>query len=471
LDQLLHDCHSAFPSEEIFARGRRHVLSQLVGFGRHTISGLLRTQARHQRDWSADYRFYSEERFDASALFATIRQKVETRLKTSVPLVVAMDDSLLRKSGRKIHGLRYHRDPMSPPFAVNFVRGLRVLQISAAVPQQEGAARLVPVDFHHAVLPPKPPRKASDEELVRYRQERAALNINKVGAQRLLALRQQMDQGATAARPLVATVDGRFTNGTLFQALPERTTLIGRVRKDAKLYAVPVQQLDRGRKRKYGERAPTPQQLLDDDKVPWVKVKAFACGKTHEFEVKRLGPLVAPMDKAMHRVQLVVIKPLKYRLTKTSKACYRQPAFLLCTDPELALEQLLQWFLWRWDIECNFRDEKTVLGVGQAQVTTEASNRTAPALAVAAYALLLMASIQTYGPTGAPDRINDPKWYRRPPNQRATTNELINQLRFELWAPALSQQHFHDFSHQTIPNQKSRKCPLPLAAAAFLSLK
>jgi hypothetical protein len=44
---------------------------------------------------------------------------------------------------------------------------------------------------------------------------------------------------------------------------------------------------------------------------------------------------------------------------------YRQPAYLLCTDPQMALQEFLQLFLWRWDIEVNFRNEKTLLGVGQ----------------------------------------------------------------------------------------------------------
>ena len=34
---------------------------------------------------------------------------------------------------------------------------------------------------------------------------------------------------------------------------------------------------------------------------------------------------------------LVVIKPLGYRLRKGSKLLYRQPAFLICTDPQLDL--------------------------------------------------------------------------------------------------------------------------------------
>jgi hypothetical protein len=432
---------------------------------------LLRTQDRHQRDWSADYRFYSEDRFDPQTLFNTVREQIEKRLDTHAPLVVAMDDSLLRKTGRKIHGVRYHRDPMSPPFAVNFIRGLRVLQISAAVPQTGGGARLVPVDFHHAVLPPKPPRKASPEEWTLYRKQRAERNVNKVGTQRLRTMRQQMDQGPGAGRPLVATVDGRFTNSTVLKTLPQRTTLIGRVRKDAKLYHLPERQPERGRKKKYGAPAPTPEQLLNDDTIPWQKVPAYACAKTHAFEVKRIGPLVARMDNGAHRVQMIVIKPLKYRLTKSSKACYRQPAFLLCTDPDLPLEQLLQWFLWRWDIEVNFRDEKTILGVGQAQVTTEPSNRNAPALAVSAYAMLLLASIKTYGPNGAPDRIHSPKWYRRNDEQRSTTNELINQLRFDLWAPSLSLQHYRDFSARSPSDQKSQKSNFPLGPAVFLSIK
>jgi hypothetical protein len=330
---------------------------------------------------------------------------------------------------------------------------------------------MVPIDFHHAVLPAKPPRKASEEQLALYRKERAERNINKVGAERLRLLREQMDVSQASQRQLVVSADGRFTNGTLLKNIPERTTLIGRVRKDAELFFLPQQQPERGRKKKYGAPAPTPEQLLQDEAVPWQKVRAYACGKVHEFELKRLGPLVARMDKAAHQIQLVVIKPLKYRLSQNSKTHYRQPAYLLCTDPNLGLEQLLQWYLWRWDIEVNFRDEKTILGVGQAQVTTEPSNRNTPALAVCAYAMLLMASIQTYGCDGTPDRLHSAKWYRRKEGQRSTTSELINQLRFELWAPALARGNFHHFSTKAPPDQKSEKCAFPLSSAVFLSLK
>jgi len=403
-------------------------------------------------------------------VFNQIRQQVEESLPPQSPLVVAMDDSLLRKTGRKIVGANYQRDPMSPPFHVNFVRGLRVLQISAALPQGAGQARLVPVDFEQAALPPKPSRKASEQTWQDYRKLRAQKNINLIGAERLAALRQQMDQQGSAQRRLLVSVDGRFTNKTLLSQVPARTVIIGRVRKDAVLHELPQAQPARGRRRKYGARTVTPEQLLADADRPFAKVRAFAAGQFHEFSVKQLGPVVMRLDRAARPVQIVVIKPLGYRLQKGGKLLYRQPAFLVCTDPNLPLEELLQDYLWRWDIEVNFRDEKTVLGVGQAQVRTPASNQNAPALAVAAYSLLLLASTKAYGKNGSPDRLTQAKWYQRQPTQRATTNELINQLRRELWSEALNSNHFGDFTSTSPPDQKSQKCSVPFHSAAFLSL-
>lgn len=430
---------------------------------------MLRAQNRHHRDWSADYRFYSQDRFDEDAVFNQIRCQIEKTLGSHQPLVVAMDDSLLRKTGRKIHGVRYLRDPLSPPFQVNLVRGLRVLQLSAGLPQGGGRARMIPIDFQHAVLPAKPRRNASELEWQNYKALQAQTNINVRGFERIAALRQRMDQ-TQPERKLVVCVDGRFTNRTFLKQIPERTVILGRIRKDAVLHQLPDAQPARGRKRKYGRLLPTPEAFLQDPSIPCETVRAFAAGKMHSFKVKRLGPVVMRLDRAARPVQLLVIKPLGYRLTVGGRLLYRQPAYLICTDPQMPLEEFLQQFLWRWDIEVNFRDEKTLLGVGQAQVRTAPSNQNAPALAVAAYALLLLASVNVYGKKGVPDRLEQAKWYRRKKKDRATTNELINQLRRELWSAALNPEHFPDFTSDRPPELKCEKSPVPLHAALFLSL-
>jgi hypothetical protein len=396
---------------------------------------------------------------------------VEKHLASKAPLVVAMDDSLLRKTGPHIHGVRYLRDPLSPPFHVNLVRGLRVLQISAALPQGSGMSRMIPIDFQHAVVPKKPSKKATPEELAVYKELLAKTNINVVGQNRLKVLRQDMDNQESSERNLVATVDGRFTNQRFLKNLPERTIIIGRIRKDTVLYHLPEEQPIRGRKRKYGPPAPKPEEFLaDDEKYPIQIVRAYAAGKFHDFKIKVLGPLVMRMDSGTHPVRLMVIKPLGYRLKLGGRVLYRQPGFLICTDPSMSIEEMLQDFLWRWDIEVNFRDQKTLLGVGQAQVRTENSNQNAPALAVAGYSMLLLASVRAYGATGVPDRLHQAKWYKREETDRATTNELINQLRREMWATAIRNPHFSDFTTKGSPEQKSEKCPVPAESAILLSL-
>jgi len=291
-----------------------------------------------------------------------------------------------------------------------------------------------------------------------------------VGRERLAWLRRQMDQGGSASRPLLATVDGRFTNSTVLRQIPERTVLIGLVRKDAVFYHPPQQQPQRGRKRKYGLRCPTPETLLKDPLVPWQIVKAYAAGQTYEFKIKTLAPVYSAMDKGQKALRLLVIEPVPYRASKKSRLERREPAYLICTDPDLPIPELLQAFLWRWDIEVNFRDEKNLLGVGQAQVRSESSNQNAPALAVASYALLLLASVKTYGAQGKPDTVQNPLWYKRKPGQRATTNELINQLRYELWAHSLK-THFTGFSQKTDRDQNGIKCDHPVESALFLSVK
>jgi DDE superfamily endonuclease len=442
----------------------------MVCFGRHTITGLLRLQDRAQQDWTADYRLYAEEHFDEDKLFGTIRTQLQQQLADEAPLVTAMDDSLLRKTGSKICGVRYLRDPMSPPFHVNFVRGLRVLQISAALPQgEQGAARLIPIDFRQAPLPSKPRRNAPAAVHELYAQQKASRNINLVGRERLAWLRKQMDESGGAKRQLINSIDGRFTNGTLLKQIPERTTVIGRVRRDARFFYPPEQQPRLGRKRKYGAPCPTPEELLNDESVPWQKIKAYTAGQQHTFEIKTLAAVYTAMDKAQKPVRLLVVKPVRYHLTKKQTA-RREPAFLICTDPRLPLEQVLQYYLWRWDIEVNFRDEKTILGVGQAQVRTEASNQKAPALAVVAYALLLLAAHKTYGAQDRPETFKAPRWDKRKPARRASTNDLRNQIRHELWAGAL-RSNSRPLCSQPSPDQIGRKLDLPISSALFHTIR
>jgi hypothetical protein len=445
-------------------RVRRHLLSQLLCLGRHTLTGVLSTSGRLFCDWSADYRMYSAQRVEPENLFAPVRQALTDRLDPAQPLVAALDDTRLRKGGNKTHGVKYTRDPLGPPFHVNLIKAQRFVQISMASPADSGMARMIPIDFVHAPAATKPPVGADEKAFAQFRKSKREMALPKVGANRLSALRSAMDKDGQQDRALWSVVDGGYTNSTFFKNLPPRTEAVGRIRADANLYHLPELTTGKpGRNRVYGRRAPTPEELRLDASIAWQKIEVFAAGKTHQVKVKTLGPLRWRPAGKEHDLRLIVIAPLGYKLTKHSRVLYRKPAYLICTDPNASIEELLQAYVWRWDIEVNFRDEKTLLGVGQAQVRHEHSVENVPALAVAAYAMLLTAAIQAYGPTGSPDSLPSPKW-RSKNGLRASTQALIQHLRYEVWAQAIN---FSSFASHYPPDTKPQKLESTLESALF----
>lgn len=433
-ERLFDQARPAFAQERTYRRAKTLAMSALVGLGRRTVSGMLCASAQQFGDWSAAYRLFEQDRFDREALFAPVRRTVLERLEPHQPLVAMMDDTLIRKRGRKVHGTGWRRDPLGPPFRANFVWGQRFLQVSAALPSGPGPvqARAIPIDLVHAPSAAKPRKTAPPEVWEEYRRRQQSMKVSAIGAERLVALRNNLNENPCGkGRTLIMSVDGGFTNRTVFRALPPDTILIGRVRKDARLFSSVVPTPRRGRPRWFGSPLPTPEQIRQDDSIGWSKVEAFGAGKLHSFEVKTVAP-VRWSGTGNRDVRLVVIAPLAYRPRKGAKLLYRDPAYLICTDPELPLGQLLQAYLWRWEVELNFRDEKTLLGVGEAQVRTPAAVETVPTLIVAAYAYLLLA-----GTASSQSSLPAPKWRKPLTVRRDSTAHMIGILRSQLWGKAM----------------------------------
>jgi len=446
--------------EKHLHRLSRHILSQLVCLGRHTLTNLLTTEGRQFVDWTADYRMYSKERIDCENIFGQIRKEVSALNAGKKLLITALDDSLLRKTGKKIPGVKFARDPMGPPFQVNFVRGQRVIQMSASV-SEDGQSRMIPVMFRDASTPDKPRRNASIEDWTRYKEDCKARRLSVRGVECINGMRSHMEKDWD----LWVAVDGSYTNRTVLNSLPDNTVLIGRIRSDAKLYHLPVTSntISAGRKRIYGVPAPTPEEIRTDDAIPWQPVYAYASGKMHEFRVKTMRYLRWMGSGKQHTLQVLIIAPLRYRLSQGSRLLYRDPAYLICTDPDIPADKLLQAYLWRWGIETNFREEKTLLGTGEAQVRNPASVKAVPQMMVAAYSLILLAGIKLWGVKGMPQPANIPKWQDPNKKNRASTNDLIKQLRAELWADSIASTNLSDF----VSKQNSNRSLLNIKIPAF----
>lgn len=436
-------------------RFREHLLAQLVCPGRHTITSLLTTNGHQFEDWSADYQLYARQRVDPAALFNQVRIDVEALRDPAQPLVAALDDTILRKTGKRIPGAAYRKDPLGPPFNINLVWAQRMIQLSAGVPGPEGDVRMIPIAFRDASTPRKPRKTAPPEEWAGYRELLRQTNLNRRALGMIQALQQSRTNPGGITPPLRLLVDGSYTNRKILRELPPQTTLIGRIRKDAHLSRLPEQQACCGRKRLYGEDAPTPEELRQNPKVPWQHVVVTVAGKKQPMRVKTLAPLRWRAAGGL-QLRLVVIAPVPYQTVRGHRY-YRQPAYLICTDLDTPVEQIVQEYVWRWDIEMNHRDEKTLMGVGQAQVRNKASVESVPAAAVAAYAMLHVAAIHAFGWHAKPGVLPLPKWRDPERKKRASTLDLLNELRREMWSAAIRPSHLHDFATTCPVNTKPEK--------------
>jgi len=431
------------------------------------VTGLLTTSGSQFHDWSATYRLFSQDRLPMPEIFSVVRRAVAEQLPAGAPFRAVVDDSLLRRSGLHTPGVAWRRDPLGPRFQTNFVRAQRFLQISAVMPGNDGLSRLAPIAFLHSPTPAKPKRKATAEELALYRRDARSSRLSLRAAQQMIQLRQSLDQDAGGKdRTLLLAFDGGYTNRTVLKQIPPHTTCIGRIRKDARLCFTPDPALlkTRGRRLRYGALAPTPDQFRTDDAEPWQTMTFLHSGVAHELRFKRRQNLMWRTAGVQQILQLVIIAPLAYRPRKGSKLLYRDPAYLICTDPALEPRQIIEAYFQRWDIEVNFRDEKTLLGVGQAQVRAGVSVESAPALTVASYALLLVSAQRAFG-NSADGLLPQPKWAVRSKGPRTSTQQMLHQLRAEVWGRGLGLDSFSGFPSHLPADTKPEKCTFPLASA------
>jgi DDE superfamily endonuclease len=438
------------------------------------LTNLISTSGGAHQDWSAHYRLYERHRINEKALFATARHELEQNLAPEQPLVVSVDDTLTRKRGKHIAGSGWKRDPLGPPFQTNLVWGQRYVQLSAAWPLGEGRAQSIPIDFMHAPSAAALPRQATEQQRQARREEQKQRNLNTYALQSLHDLRRSVSR----QRPILVCGDGSYTNQSMLRGLPQHTHYLGRTRKDIVLHYEPSAPApgQSGRRPSYGARAPTPEALRQDDEHPWQSVKAHAAGKEQEFEVKELGPVLWRKSGAHQRLRLIVINTLGYRPRKGAKLQYRAPAYLLSTDLESPLAELVQHYAWRWGIEVNIRDEKQLLGVGEAQVRNAASSQHQPASLVAAYSLLHVAAIQEAQADRDSHTLAPPKWRKRSKSDKESdkrtdrlpsTGELQRQLRYEAWAEAIRPEQIDHIARGAGTHTKWEKLGMSLPGMLF----
>jgi hypothetical protein len=429
LDALLAILHAWIPAFVQARSGERAVeqaLGSLLALGRRTLSRSLWALGRQDQDWSADYRLHSRANWKIQDLFQPVLEGA-ARLCDNSLLVVAMDDTRIRKTGRKILTAFYQRDPLSPKFRFNLMWGLRFLHFSLLVPlyrsNSEVPPRSLPIRFLEVPAIKKPGKRASADEVEAYQQAIREHNLSRSSIALLQELRLAADAAGLQSRIILGVGDGGFCNRTLFRQPLDRIEIVARARRDCRL----CHAAEPGGRRFYSTEQFTPEQIRLAESVPWQQARIFHGAQWRDVRYKEVTSLYWRSGGGRRPLRLLVIAPIPYNSGKGNRKYYRDPAFLLTTDRERPAVMVLQAYFDRWQIEVNHREIKDTLGIGQAQLRSSRSVPRQPAMLVAAYSALLLAGIQVFGDSRSDAFPALPKWRRNA--RRPSCLDLLTLLR------------------------------------------
>lgn len=383
----------------------------VLAVGPRTVAAALRAVGRDH-----DPRFCTLHRVLNRAAWSPLRLSrlllgliVATCLPPDAPLLLVVDETLERRRGRRIAWRGWFRDPVrSGGGKPAFSQGVRWLVLAIVVPVPWSARWWALPVLTVPVLAPassaklgKPHRTTVDR------------------AQTLVRLVRRWQPG----RELIVVGDGGFAATALGHACRAgATTLVTRLRLDAALYEPPPppQPGKRGPKPKKGARQPNLKARLADPATEWrTQTVPWYGGATKAVEV-------ATGTALWHRSGTDPL-PLRWVLLR-DPAGKLPPTALGCTAPPAAAEQIVAWFVQRWQIEVTFAEARAHLGIEtQRQWSRRAIGRTTPCLLGLVSLVVLMAKV--LHPERLPTR--QAAWYAK---EEATFADALAAVRTHLRA-------------------------------------
>jgi len=204
--------------------------------------------------------------------------------------------------------------------------------------------------------------------------------------------------------------------------LPVPVILISRLRLDAALYdpPPPVKPGKRGKKPKKGKKQHSLQQRIDDPSTEWSTIR------TRWYDRKMRTLQMFSGVSLWYRSGFDPVQ-IKWVVIRDPNGKLRTEAFF-STNIKIAAQQILRWYILRWNIEVTFEELRAHLGVEtQRQWSDLAIERTTPVLFSVFSMVVLMANriikdgevpIQQYG------------WYKK---SAATFSDVIAVVRRQIW--------------------------------------
>ena len=360
-----------------------------------TVCGML-VGARLSETWSHHraHRFFSHARWSTEEVSATLgRLVVRLLVPADEAVVVAIDDTLFRRRGPKVHAASWFHDGSAQGSKkVGYGNNWVILAIVVRLWFLDRPIAL-PVGF--ALV-----RKHSND------------------ASRLALARRLVEALATALddRALHVVADSAYAGKTL-RSLPESVTWTTRLRSNASLYELaPPRTKRRGRPRLKGQKLAALAGLAQSNVFMSATVTRYGATTTVSVAVIRclwygvFGP---------KEVQVVLVRD-------KSKTGY--DVALVTTDLSSSPAQVIERYASRWSIEVAIEDAKQLGGVGQARNRLRAAvERTVPfALAVNTVAICWYATAGYHSDDVQAVRKLAP-WYRE--KAQPSVLDMLSTLR------------------------------------------
>jgi hypothetical protein len=346
LPRSLADLLSAFGScftQPTFGTFQALVAGFLTQPGQRTVTGMLvgaRLAGRRHHDLA--YRFFATARWSADQLGLCLLDLIAAMLvPAGSPLLLAVDDTLWRRSGPRLHGAAWHHDGAGPGrhrpawghrwVVVDVIVQLPFLHRAVCLPI---LARLW--------IPGEPDRTP------------------------LLLARELVDLvvAHVGDRPVHLVGDAAYI-GKPLRGLPTQVTVTARLRSDAALYQPAPPPTGRpGRPRRKGNRLPELIVIAAMTRYRWTPVRLRCYGTTLDREVLAIGCLWYGALGG---------QPVQVVLSRRLGAPDGYELALVTTDLAATPAQVIERYSHRWSAETAFLDARHLVGVGQARTRTRRS--------------------------------------------------------------------------------------------------
>ena len=373
---------------------------------RRTVVGMLLGGAL-QHLWPHDraHYFFARARWELDQLGLAIAQLAVLVLPPGADLQVAVDDSVFRRSGRKVHGAGWQHDGSSP--SVNKLSYGNCFVTAGIVVKLPFCTRAVclPV-LARLHLPGK--KKEGPSKV-----DTAAALV------RLLAL-------AFPDRVIHVVADAAY-HGPALRTLPGNVTWTCRIPRNAVLYDLaPPRTGRRGRPRSKGDRLGTAGDIAAT--ASWATVTVTAYGRE---QVRHVAEIRCLWYGSWHT------RAVRLILSRDEHTASGYDLGLVTTDPATSPGALVARYASRCAIEQAFADARNVLGAGEARNRVRlAVERTVPFALLVHTLIVLWYARYGHDPADIDDRRAAQPWYRS--KTEPAFEDMVIKLRRTLIAARFS---------------------------------